>query len=76
MSNAEKQERSFTKQDIINHVKEYKGDIESVILYMSDGKIASTAASMSPISFMKFLEVIAKEDPKFLHAIKAMAFIL
>lgn len=76
MSNAEQQERSFTKQDIINHVKEYKGDIENVILYMSDGKIATTAARMSAISFMKFLEVFAKEDPKFLHAIKAMAFIL
>lgn len=76
MSNAEQQERPFTKQDIINHVNEYEGDIESAILYIADGKIATMAVRMSPISFMRFLEVVAKEDPRLSHAIKAMAVIL
>lgn len=76
MSNAEQQERPLTKQTIIDHVNEYKGDIESTILFISDRKTATLVANISPISFMKFLEVVAKENPKFLHAIKAIAFML
>lgn len=76
MANAEKQESQFTKQTIIDNVNEYKGKIDNVILYMDDQKTALMAANISPISFMKFLGTVAKEDPRLLHAIKAMAFIL